>query len=214
MPKSGVVGSAIAPIQSKADSSGKATAVKRNSAKPGDSVPLSGYGRVAKKVKSTTVPDRQAENLKQAHREKAATKVQRAFRKWQKKRLMQMAAQAIEDSERIMLDRQRLNHIANIDVSNTGRRPQVRQSLDPHDKLLWDPVDQKDFSAFAATSNAENSKSPRNQLDGASDKLDSASDKDNASDGEENKLAALNEMLKAKKFQIQSEDEEDFEMFL
>jgi len=33
-------------------------------------------------------------------------------------------------------------------------------------------------------------------------------------DGEENKLAALNEMLKNKKFQIQKEDEEDFEMFL
>ena len=33
-------------------------------------------------------------------------------------------------------------------------------------------------------------------------------------DGEENKLAALNEMLKNKKFAIQREDEEDFEMFL
>lgn len=41
-------------------------------------------------------------------------------------------------------------------------------------------------------------------------------DKDSPSDdgAEENKLAALNEMLKSKKFAIQREDEEDFEMFL
>ena len=40
---------------------------------------------------------------------------------WQKKRLMRMAAEAIQDSERIMLGRQRLDNpvvVANIEVAS------------------------------------------------------------------------------------------------
>ena len=68
---------------------------------------MSSFNGKVKKVKSTTVPDRSAiENLRQEKKEKtAATRIQRAFRKWQKLRLMRMAKEAIQDSERIMLGR-------------------------------------------------------------------------------------------------------------
>ena len=89
----------------------------------------SGYGGVrpttatkqkAAQVKSSVAPSRQSENLKLARTERAAIKIQRAFRLWQKKRLMRMAAEAIQDSERIMLGRQRLDNpvVANIEVAS------------------------------------------------------------------------------------------------
>ena len=46
------------------------------------------------------------------------------------------------------------------------------------------------------------------------EKKQKSSDEEDEDDGSENKLAALNDMLKSKKFAIQREDEEDFEMFL
>ena len=124
----------------------------------------SGYGRVKKAtvVKSTTVPDRQSEQLKQAYRDKAATKIQRAYRQWQKRRLMRMAAEAIQDSERMMLGRQRLNNVvANIEVG-PGARTRVmdddnglddpelmKQSLDVQNKHVWDKTGGDDYSVFA-----------------------------------------------------------------
>ena len=129
---------------------------------------------------------------------------------------MQLAAEAIQDSERIMLGRQRLDHIANIDINSGGNRSALRQSLEAKDKLVWDPSKREDdFSVFArkepvsdVPSEVLNSKSRQVGADRRSDS-DELDD-----DGEENKLAALNEILKHKKFQITREEEEDFEMFL
>ena len=124
----------------------------------------SGYGRGKKAtvVKSTTVPDRQSEQLKQAHRDKAATKIQRAYRQWDKKRLMRMAAEAIHHTERIILDRQRLdNVVANIEVGPGARSrithddnglddPELmKQSLDVQNKHVWDKTGGDDYSVFA-----------------------------------------------------------------
>ncbi len=174
-----------------------------------------------KKVKSTPAPvdHKQKENLKQVREVKAATKIQRAFRRMQKLRLMRMAVEAIEDSERIMIGRQRHENIANIDIDGMhdrhDRNP-LKESLDDQHKHIWSAA-REDFSVFAPNLKEQKSDANRprdsNSKPTRSNELD---DKDSPSeDGEEeNKLAALNEMLKGKKFAIQREDEEDFEMFL
>ena len=68
---------------------------------------------------------------------------------------MQMAAEAIHDSERIMLGRQRLDNIANIDLHSGGlgaghhRRDPMKESLDIENKLVWDRTAGEDYSVFA-----------------------------------------------------------------
>lgn len=66
-----------------------------------------------------------------------------------------MAAEAINDSEKIMLGRQRLD-IANIDLENRRADP-LKQSLDVQNKLVWDRTDGEDFSVFAQKEEAKNS---------------------------------------------------------
>ena len=176
---------------------------------------MSSFNGKVKKVKSTTVPDRSAiENLRQEKKEKtAATRIQRAFRKWQKLRLMRMAKEAIQDSERIMLGRQRLDNLSNIDLNHRPRRDPLKESLDVENRHVWDRTQGEDFSAFERK-NQENSNLLPAKSKEATFGQHSIDNNDADDDGEENKLAALNEMLKNKKFQIQKEDEEDFEMFL
>ena len=88
------------------------------------------------------------------------------------------------------------------------------------DKLVWDPSAQEDFSVFARKNDAPalarpdpNSNSKEAESEGKRRRRGDSSDAD-ADDGGENKLAALNDMLKSRRFQIQREDEEDFEAFL
>ena len=65
-----------------------------------------------------------------------------------------MAAEAIHDSEKIMLGRQRLDNIANIDLHSGGlgaghRRDPMKESLDIENKLVWDRTAGEDYSVFA-----------------------------------------------------------------
>ena len=77
-------------------------------------VTSSGYGRIKRVTKPASAsnapsypapkkPDEQ--EIAKARKESAASKIQRAYRRWKKNSLMRMAAQAIKDSERIYLDR-------------------------------------------------------------------------------------------------------------
>ena len=61
---------------------------------------------------------------------------------------MRMAAEAIQDSERMMLGRQRLDNVANIEVG-AGITDPMKQSLDVENKLVWDRTNGEDFSVFA-----------------------------------------------------------------
>ena len=66
---------------------------------------------------------------------------------------MRMAAEAIKDTERIYLDRQRLGNVHDDAGGNSrSKLPGVdllKKSLDVKDKHLWDPESQENFSVFA-----------------------------------------------------------------
>ena len=70
---------------------------------------------------------------------------------------MRLAAEAIQDSERIMIGRQRLDNIANIDIDKNrdlNRRhanpaDPMKTSLEVQNKLVWDGSAGEDFSVFA-----------------------------------------------------------------
>ena len=92
----------------------------------------------------------------------------------------------------------------------------MKQSLDVQNKHVWDRANEaQDFSVFEAQKRGMvgHDEMQHRNLREQRDKR-AVSDEEEEDDGEENKLAALNEMLKNKKFAIQREDEEDFEMFL
>ena len=77
----------------------------------------------------------------------AAIKIQRAYRKCQKAKLMKMAAEAISVSEQ-MLSRPK----SQIDMQNYDAHFDVRASLDQANKVAWDASNQEDFSVFAKNS--------------------------------------------------------------
>ena len=82
---------------------------------------------------------------------------------------------------------------------------------------MWDRTAGEDYSVFARNDQPSRQNIGRSNEKNNSNLKSDDNDEESSggrSDGEENKLAALNDMLKSKKFQIQREDEEDFEMFL
>lgn len=174
-------------------------------------------------------------------RQRAATKIQRAYRLWSKRKLMRMAAEAIQDSERIMLGRQRLDNVevANIQLGSAKKHYDLmkqptcanpsyvvdkRKSETQADELeekrrLIQQYNKRSKSRYGADDGVDGDDDRESEFksnlksEATRGKHRDADDED-VDDGEENKLAALNDMLKNRKFAIQQEDEEDFEMFL